>query len=349
LNLSGDAAWKVPYALQWLWPVPLFIIAYMAPESPFYLVRKDRIPEARDVIRKLARPGYRTERMIDAQIEILKQANEMERINAANSSFRDCFRGVNTKRTIIGLMCWLIQQTNGETLTSYATLFLQNAGMAQTQAFNFNMGVQSVNILATGTAMWLIGRIGRRPMYLTGIGLMGFFMLLIGIVGSIPSDNTAIGIGVMLVIIRITFKMTLGPCCYTIVAETPSSRVRGQSMVIGRAGYVAGGIIMNQLKPRMLNADGWNWGAKSGYFFLGFDIAFFIYLYYYLPETRNRTTAEIEYLFQKKIPCRKFKEYEIDPEDLDSIVQQENAVFASGVEPRQVAQLGGDNDAARRV
>jgi len=61
--------------------------------------------------------------------------------------------------------------------------------------------------------MSVIGRIGRRPMYLTGIGLMGFFMLLIGIVGSIPSDNTAIGIGVMLVIIRITFKMTLGPCC----------------------------------------------------------------------------------------------------------------------------------------
>jgi SP family general alpha glucoside:H+ symporter-like MFS transporter len=60
--------------------------------------------------------------MIDAQIEIMKQANEMEKLNAANSSFRDCFRGVNTKRTIIGLMCWLIQQTNGETLTSYATL-----------------------------------------------------------------------------------------------------------------------------------------------------------------------------------------------------------------------------------
>jgi len=34
-------------------------------------------------------------------------------------------------------------------------------------------------------------------------------------------------------------------------------------MVIGRAGYVAGGIIMNQLKPRMLNADGWNWGEFS--------------------------------------------------------------------------------------
>jgi SP family general alpha glucoside:H+ symporter-like MFS transporter len=59
-------------------------------------------------------------------------------------------------------------------------------------------------------------------------------------------------------------------------------------MVIGRAGYVAGGIVMNQLKPNMLNVDGWNWGAKSGFFFLGFDIAFFAYLFFYLPETRNR-------------------------------------------------------------
>jgi SP family general alpha glucoside:H+ symporter-like MFS transporter len=271
--------------------------------------------------------------MIDAQIEIMKQANEMEKLNAANSSFRDCFRGVNTKRTIIGLMCWLIQQTNGETLTSYATVFLQNAGMAQTNAFTFNMGIQSVNMVATGTAMYLIGRVGRRPLYLIGIALMGFFMLLIGIIGSIPSDNTAIGIGVMLVIIRITFKVTLGPTCYTIVAETPSSRVRGQSMVIGRAGYVAGGIVINQLKPRMLNPDAWNWGAKSGYFFLGFDIAFFIYLFYYLPETRNRTTAEIEYLFQKRVPCRKFKTYEIDPVDLANTVDNDSA-FASGVELR---------------
>jgi SP family general alpha glucoside:H+ symporter-like MFS transporter len=182
--------------------------------------------------------------MIDAQIEIMKQANEMEKLNAANSSFRDCFRGVNTKRTIIGLMCWLIQQCNGETLTSYATLFLQNAGMKQTDAFvSISLRIKShsyadpdrpstwvfkvstcwplelpctvsFDVLKLYTAeLPVIGRIGRRPMYLTGIGLMGFFMLIIGIIGSIPSDNTAIGIGAMLVVIRVTFKTTLGPTC----------------------------------------------------------------------------------------------------------------------------------------
>lgn len=33
LGLPGDWAWKVPYMLQWLWPVPLFFVGYFAPES----------------------------------------------------------------------------------------------------------------------------------------------------------------------------------------------------------------------------------------------------------------------------------------------------------------------------
>ena len=101
-------------------------------------------------------------------------------------------------------------------------------------------------------------------------------------------------------------------------------------MVIGRASYVASGeqfraqavagaqshvgFVINQLTPRMLNADAWNWGAKSGYFYCAFDIIFFIYLFFQLPETRNRTTAEVEYLFQHKVPARQFKRYQIDRE-----------------------------------
>jgi hypothetical protein len=40
LSLPGDTAWKVPYALQWVWPVPLFIIAWMAPESEHHLFHR---------------------------------------------------------------------------------------------------------------------------------------------------------------------------------------------------------------------------------------------------------------------------------------------------------------------
>ena len=68
-------------------------------------------------------------------------------------------------------------------------------------------------MLATGLAMWLIGKVGRRPLYLSGIGLMGLFMLVIGIIGCINTNHQAMAIGAMLVVIRVTFKITLGPCC----------------------------------------------------------------------------------------------------------------------------------------
>ena len=42
---------------------------------------------------------------------------------------------------------------------------------------------------------------------------MGVLMLVTGIIGSIPTDSTAIGIAVILIFVRLTFKVTLGPCC----------------------------------------------------------------------------------------------------------------------------------------
>ena len=33
LTLPGDWAWKTPYMLQWIWPIPLFFVGYFAPES----------------------------------------------------------------------------------------------------------------------------------------------------------------------------------------------------------------------------------------------------------------------------------------------------------------------------
>src|SRR4051794_37969388 len=51
LDLKGDAGWRVPYGLQWAWIPPLFLAAYLSPESPWYLVRKGRIDDAEKALR----------------------------------------------------------------------------------------------------------------------------------------------------------------------------------------------------------------------------------------------------------------------------------------------------------
>ncbi|KAH8895982.1 general substrate transporter [Thozetella sp. PMI_491] len=315
LDLEGDLAWKIPYAIQWVWVVPLFIVGFLAPESPWYLVRRGRIEDAEKSLRRLARKDFYTEETMAQTLALMKHTNKMEKIVAENSSYPDCFRSTNLRRTGIVCMAWLIQILNGQSVTSYAAVFLKSAGMPTIQSFNYNMGIQSVNIFATGIAIVLMGKIGRRIFYFWGSSIIGLAMLIIGILGFLPGTaNVSIAVAVVMIIVQATFKVSLGPTTYVIVAETSSNRVRAQTIVIGRAVYVVGQIIVQQLNPRMLNSssDAWNWGAKAGLFYFGLCIIWAVWIFFFLPETKNRSYAELDYLFQTKTPARKFTTTPVD-------------------------------------
>lgn len=248
-------------------------------------------------------------------IALMKHTNEMEKIEAANSSYRDCFRGTNTRRTLIVMMAWWVQIFNGQGITAYATIFLRSVGMTENMSFKYSMAIQSVNIVATGTAIVFMGKIGRRIFYLFGTASIGTCMLAIGIMGfAAERQEVAIPVAAFLIIVNLCFKLSLGPSCYTIVGEMSSNRVRAQTIVLGRAIYVVGQICSNQLNPRMLNntSDSWNWGPRAGMFYFVFDVLWFIWTWFLLPETMNRSFADIDYLFQTKTPARKFTTASID-------------------------------------
>ncbi|KAE9572033.1 hypothetical protein CGMCC3_g11938 [Colletotrichum fructicola] len=288
LDLPGDLGWRIPYALQWVWVVPLFVVGFLAPESPWYLVRRGRLAEAEKSLRRLARKDHYNQETMAQTLELMKHTNEMEKIEAEGATYRDCFRGTNLRRTGIVCMAWIIQILNGQAICSYATIFLKSAGMPEVQAFNYSMGIQSVNIVGTGIAICLMGRIGRRTFYFYGSSIIGTAMLIIGIMGFIPGqDNVAIAVAVVMIIVNLTFKMSLGPTCYVIVGETSSSRVRAQTIVIGR-------------------------GIYTGMLYFGFCLIWAVWIFFFLPETKNRTFAELDYLFQKKVSARRFATAPID-------------------------------------
>ncbi|KAH7367851.1 alpha-glucosides permease MPH2/3 [Plectosphaerella cucumerina] len=317
ITIQSDAGWRIPYGIQWAWIPPLLLVGFLAPESPWYLVRRGRIEDAEASLRRLARKGFYTEESMAQTIALMKHTNEMEKLEAADSSYRDCFRGTNLRRTGIVCMAWLIQMLNGQSITQYAAIMLRSIGMDPVQAFNYNMGIQSVNIFATAIAICLMGRIGRRMFYLFGSSAIGGCMLVIGIMGFVAGNNRksiAIPVAVFMIAVQCAFKISLGPTTYVIVGEMPSNRVRAQTIVLGRGIYVCCGLVVQQINPRMLNdsSDAWNLGAKTGMVYFCLCFAWVIYIWFCLPETKNRSFADIDYLFKKKTSARKFSTAPID-------------------------------------
>lgn len=308
LNLGdGDIAWKIPYGVQWVWVPPLLLVGILCPESPWYLIRRERVEDAEKALRRLAQKGHYTEESMAELIAYMKHTNEMEKVEAESASYLDCFRGTNLRRTGIVCMAWLIQIFNGQSITNYAAIMLKAIGMSELDAFNYNMGIQSVNILATGIAITLMGRIGRRTFYFAGSSSIGLCMLVTGILGSaLPAERSAIPVAVFLILVQISFKISLGPTTYVVAGEMSSSRVRAQTIVLGRGVYVCGQIIVQQINPRFLGEDSWNLGAKTGYFYFALCFIWATWIWFCLPETKNRSFADLDYLFQKRTSARRF-------------------------------------------
>jgi len=66
----GDWGWRIPYATQWFWPVPIIVGCLLAPESPWWLVRKDRVEDARRVLQGLIPPND-TEYDVDRNLAMM--------------------------------------------------------------------------------------------------------------------------------------------------------------------------------------------------------------------------------------------------------------------------------------
>jgi SP family general alpha glucoside:H+ symporter-like MFS transporter len=62
----------------------------------------------------------------------------------------------------------------------------------------------------------------------------------------------------------------------------------------------------------MLNPGEWNWGNYTGFFWAGSCFLSIVYVYFRLPEPRGRSFAELDMLFEKRIPARKFASTQVD-------------------------------------
>ncbi|KAF2717532.1 sugar transporter [Polychaeton citri CBS 116435] len=305
---SDHWAYRIPYALQWIWPVPLMVGVLFAPESPWWLTRRERKDEARRVLKRLNRTGT-PDHVIEDVLSMMKQTNDLESMTHEGTSYLDCFKGIDLRRTEIACAVWLIQTLAGATFMGYSTYFYESAGLESKYAFSLSLGQYALGAIGTILSWFLMSYAGRRTLYLSGLATLGALFLIVGFCGLAPESNQASrwAIGSMLLLFIFAYDCTIGPVCYCLVAEIPSTRLRQKTVVLARTTYNIGSIICNIIVTRQLNPTAWNWGAKSGFFWAGSCFICFTWAFFRLPEPSGRTFLELDALFMNKTPARKFK------------------------------------------
>jgi Na+/melibiose symporter-like transporter len=107
------------------------------------------------------------------------------------------------------------------------------------------------------------------------------------------------------------YQMTVGPICFVIISEISATRLRSKTIAITTAVQAMASIVFTVAMPYMLNSDQANWRGKAGYVFGGISLVCYMWCFFRLPESRKRTFEELDIMFERKIPARKFATYDL--------------------------------------
>ncbi|KAL1962672.1 hypothetical protein VTN77DRAFT_9306 [Rasamsonia byssochlamydoides] len=311
IDRGDEWAYRIPFALQWMWPLPLMVVCFLAPESPWYLVRKDRLDEAKQSLRRLA--GNKTEEQINGQLAMLVHTAKIEAQIEKGTSYWDCFRGIDLRRTEICCMAFAGQILSGSTFAYSPSYFFTTAGMSSDRAYQLNLGGTAIAFVGTILSWWLISHVGRRTLYVGGQGILCATLFIIGILNASSKTSGSLWAQSAFCIFWLfVYSLTVGPIAYAIVSETSSVRLRSLTVSLARTSYQLVNIISQVLEPYFMNPTAWNVSGKTGFFWGCTSLLAFIWAYFRLPEARGRTYEELDILFAKKVSARKFSSAHVD-------------------------------------
>jgi SP family general alpha glucoside:H+ symporter-like MFS transporter len=250
LSYTTDWSWRVCLAIQWIWPIPILVLVQFAPDSPWWLVKKNRIADAQKALERLS---TRTHEQCRGSLAQIQHTIQLESDLQAGGNYLDCFKGINLRRTEICMVVFAGQQLSGATFAYTPTYFFLQAGIATNNAFSISIGSTGMAFVGTMLSWLLLARFGRRTLYLTGMFFITAALLIVGICSAASTSAGAMWTQVSFILVwKLLYSLTVGPICYAIISETSAVRLRPQTIVIARNTYAMVQILAGVLNPYML-------------------------------------------------------------------------------------------------
>ncbi|HEY1700031.1 MAG TPA: sugar porter family MFS transporter [Trebonia sp.] len=293
-GLSSTGNWRLMFGLAVIPAAALFAGIWFQKESPHWLIRQGRIDEARAVLRLVrvqGTDGKDTETMIEDEIrEVREVARSEDRTRA-----RDLLSPRIRPLLAVGVLLAVFQQITGiNTVIYYAPSLLQGAGFGNSAALLANVVNGAVNVLMTIAAVWLLDKVGRRSLLLTGTAGMAAGMIITALSflgGAHLTGGLAILAIIGLLIYTGSFAVGLGPVFWLLIAEIYPLRIRGAAMSVATMANWGANFVVTISFLTLLSAV----GGVGVFFLFGFlTLVALAYFWRRVPETKGRSLQQIE-------------------------------------------------------
>ncbi|GFF49970.1 hypothetical protein IFM58399_08689 [Aspergillus lentulus] len=302
VTIKTDWAWRIPSLLQIAPAMVQIAFIFLLPESPRYLISKDRHEEAFDILTKYHAEGDRNSVIVRAEIAQIQRTIKLE-LEEAKQTWWDMFRTAGMRRRLlISAFLGLFTQWSGNTLISYYLSDLLEMvditdGVVKSK---INIGIACWGLVCGTTLALTAPRFKRRTMYLT----CACSLLCVYIAWTISMErfmNTHAKAAAILTIFFIfcyspAYNLGYNALTYTYLVEIFPyfGRSRGISwfQFYGRgASFFA-----TYVNPVGLKNISWRW-LLVYCCWLAFEVAF---IYLIFPETSGRTLEELSFMFEGK-------------------------------------------------
>lgn len=279
----GDESWRWMLGSETLPALAFFFLLFIIPESPRWLYKNNQKEKAREVLRKLE-----GDREVAHELEEIESTlhGETEKV-----AFGDLFKGKMAKVTMVGIVLAMLQQLVGiNAIIYYAPTIFASAGAGMESALAQTVAIGAVNLTFTFVAIWLVDKLGRKPLLLAGS--VGMTVSLSFLVLSFLSESLG-GFGVLFSILGYiaSFAATHAAVMWVVVSEIFPNKYRGSAISVALFLHWSSTYLVTQTFPWLLANKG---GAFAFGIFAVISAFSFFFVWFFVPESKGKSLEQIE-------------------------------------------------------
>ena len=280
---NGQTGWRWMFGAEAVPALLFFLLMFLVPESPRWLVKNGRVAEAEKVLGRVGGRDFAAKAL--AEIKATLASGEIGRVR-----FRDLVEPGLVKILFVGVVLAVYQQWCGiNVIFYYAQEIFTAAGYGVSDVL-FNIVVTgAVNLVFTLVAIRLVDRVGRKPLMLAGSAGLAIAFGLIG--ASYAAHSRGLHILILVVVAMALYALSLAPVTWVLLSEIFPNRIRGAAMSVSTFSLWSACFVLTYTFPHLNKGLG---PAGTFWIYAAISVFGFFFIKSRVRETKGKTLEEIE-------------------------------------------------------